>query len=383
MASWDPNRDYATEIQEAILAGKDPEYVKQLNDARNAKIAATEKWNDLAGDKYAQMAERYIQNSGVNASAGYQASVNANNLATQQAINNLEAQIPGINQTYDSLLRQNEINNRLEQENIRRGSIYGNYSSTGLPDTLKTAQSTAYQNLRNQNEQERQNALQSIENQKVNTQLTGDINAANMMADYYNNLANQAYQKELANQQREWDVEDRDYAANLNNNANNQNYAWNAILNGVYTPELAKAAGLDDATAKKIADSMRAAMTPTVVKTSSGGGGSAGRSSGSGSGGSSGKNNSTLTYSQAKALLDDGTYTPNALAAYEQATGQSYFTDKLSDEAWQIMELLENARDNNGNRHSISQLNQWINAYLDRGMLTETEADILKHLMKE
>lgn len=373
MASWDPNRDYATEIQEAILARRDPEYVKSLNDARNAKIAEMEQWNNLAGDKYAQAAERYYNSSGVNASAGYDASVNANNLATEQAIQNLEAQKPGINQAYDSLLRQNEINNRLEQENIRRGSIYGNYSSSGMPDTLKTAQSTAYQNLRNQSEQERQNALQDIENQKTNTRLTGDINAANMTADYYNNIANQAYQKELANQQHGWDVEARDFNANYNTAATDRQNAFSLITNGYYTPELAKQAGLSDEVARQIAADAKAAAT---VKTSYSGGSSSGGSSG----GNGGTTKNPLTFAQAKSLLEEGNYSPNALAAYETATGQTWFDAKLSRGASDIADMLENARDNNGKAYPDRKIKEWIDSYYNNGAFTEEEYKMICYM---
>lgn len=263
--------------------------VQAMLDARINKANSTPGLGQYAYDDLYWQAMNYINSQNkISGQEGLNSALDANNLAVQQAINNLQNQIPGINQNYDELLRQNEINNILEQENIRRGSVFGSFDATGLPDTLKTAQSTAYQNLRNQSELERQNDLREIENAIVDAQLTGDINKANILADYYQSLAAYERQNAQMNTQRGWEVEDRDlnrkwavedrdFTANYNTTQADkdraQTQAWNMMSAGVMpSSALLEAAGISLSDAQAYVAAVKASMAAATTGSSRSGG---------------------------------------------------------------------------------------------------------------
>lgn len=278
--TYDPNADYAADIIDAIQSGKSAAEVQRLLNLRNTKA------RDLGLPEYlyddiANQAKKYIENGGkkpggepgssglggddVKNTDGLNSSLDANQLAVDQAVARLQNQKPAINESYNQLLRENELNNKLEQENLRRGSIYGNYNTTGMADSFRVAQSTAYQGLRNKSELERKTALQEIENAINDTKFTGDINAANLKSEYYTRLAEIALENAREIRNHDWDVsnmklnnsfnlEELKYSNSVNQSSALMSFLYSLVKDGVYNPQFAKILGLPESMLKNIAD---------------------------------------------------------------------------------------------------------------------------------
>ena len=108
---------------------------------------------------------------------------------TDAAVEKLRGQVDPLNQGYDATKQQNyrayvKSGNGLSEQLAAAG-----LGTSGAAESSRVALDTDYREGQNTVELQRQNALQSIEQQIVQAQLSGDYEAANTLASYYQQLA--------------------------------------------------------------------------------------------------------------------------------------------------------------------------------------------------
>ena len=184
-------------------------------------------------------------------------------------MNQIDAQRPTINSQADEYARQAYINQRLGQQAARENLAASGLSNTGVSETTNLGLQTAYQQALDQINQNKQTALQNLDNAKVQAQATGNADLASIQSQYASGLADMQtqYEQEMYNRwltqqqrddQREQQQWEREWMMTQYNNQLRQlqlnasadqtsaeNERLYKLLNaGVLTPEVLQYAGL-------------------------------------------------------------------------------------------------------------------------------------------
>ena len=177
-----------------------------------SNAAGTQSWvmTPSGGVDYQQwLARQQAQNNPQPAQqANYlqQAQEAAQNAARQRMeanIQQIEYNRPLYNQQYDALARQNYQGYMSSKEQLANELASQGLYNSGYSDSAKVAQTTAYRELQNQNEQERLRRLAELDQQIAQARLNGDADLNDLEAEYAQLLQEQAnkdrafaYQKE-------------------------------------------------------------------------------------------------------------------------------------------------------------------------------------------
>lgn len=232
--------DWSSQMQSAMDRGASADVVEYLMNQRNNKIAANQAHYDALGisgnDSISQAAQQYIDQKRQEEQAaqygsfedflsgtGYdqyaeqtQAAIKA---AVQNAVNGYRGQIDTTNQDSDKLARQAYIAKMLGQKNLGQQMAAGGYAG-GMADSQRIATETDYQNQLSEIEKQRLATVKELESAITNAQLTGDMQTAQELASYLQNIQSQwasyVQSRQQMAQQNYWNQKQLD----------NQNY-WN------------------------------------------------------------------------------------------------------------------------------------------------------------
>lgn len=130
----------------------------------------------------------------------------AQELAVKQAVAQVMAQKPLIEQSYDDLAREAYVSNQLAMRDMPQQLAAMGYTG-GMTESSLTGLLNTYQNTLSEGERARYNALLGLENDAANIQATGDIAIAQNAAQYAQQLADyyQYLQSLQAQQQQFYD----------------------------------------------------------------------------------------------------------------------------------------------------------------------------------
>lgn len=107
---------------------------------------------------------------------------------TQSTIDSINANIPKINQDYEAQQRAAYIQNAKAQTGMGDYLAAKGYSG-GMTESTALGLQSSYENLRNTNDQQKNNALMELQNMVAQAQATGDVNLANLASQYYQQVA--------------------------------------------------------------------------------------------------------------------------------------------------------------------------------------------------
>ena len=139
--------------------------------------------------------------------------------AVQNAINGYRSQIDTTNQDTDELARQAYIAKMLGQKNLDQQLSASGYAG-GMADSQRIAAETDYQNQLNDIEKQRLATVKELESAITNAQLTGDMQTAQELASYLQQIQGQ-WMGYVQNQQQ---MAQQNYWNQVN--LENENY-WN------------------------------------------------------------------------------------------------------------------------------------------------------------
>lgn len=144
-----------------------------------------------------------------------QAQEDAKNAARQRMeanIQQIEYNRPLYNQQYDALARQNYQGYISSKEQLANELASQGLYNSGYSDSAKVAQTTAYRERQNQNEQERLRRLAELDQQIAQARLNGDADLNDLEAEYAQLLQEQANKDRAFAYQKERDaIEDNRY----------------------------------------------------------------------------------------------------------------------------------------------------------------------------
>lgn len=299
--------------------------------------------------------------------------------SVDQAVGGLNAQIGAANRQSDEAARQAYIAKMIGQKNLDQQLSAEGYAG-GMADSQRIATETAYQNEVNDLEMQRQQTIGELQRAIENAQLTGDMEAAQKMAEYlqvmqgqYANWVQnqQAADREDAWRRQEMDREDawrqqdieredawRQQQVQEENRAMAYDRAMTLIKVGVMpNQELLTAAGIDRGTAGRLYQTVQAEMMARTAGRSSGrsSGGGSRRSSGrssrrSGGGGRSsggGYNNGGLTADQVMQIQKALGVKPDGMWGHDSYAASGGLS---ADQAWAKHEAAVAANDSGGER---------------------------------
>ena len=124
----------------------------------------------------------------------------ANQAAIDQAINQIQSQIPGVNQNYEDAARQYYINQMQQKKKLPEQLAAAGISNQGAAESTLSKINSDYTGALNSADVARQNALSDINTSIANAQLQGTAQAAESAAQLASQKAS-AYQNWLAQQQ--------------------------------------------------------------------------------------------------------------------------------------------------------------------------------------
>lgn len=113
----------------------------------------------------------------------------------------IDAQRPGIQSQADDAARQAYINQRLGQQAARENLAASGLANTGISETTNLGLQTAYQQALDSINQNKQSALQGLDQAKVQAQSTGNADIASLQSQYLQQMATmkQEYEQEMYN----------------------------------------------------------------------------------------------------------------------------------------------------------------------------------------
>ena len=127
-------------------------------------------------------------------------------------IQQIEYNRPLYNQQYDALARQNYQGYISSKEQLANELASQGLYNSGYSDSAKVAQTTAYRERQNQNEQERLRRLAELDQQIAQARLNGDADLNDLEAEYAQLLQEQANKDRAFAYQKERDaIEDNQY----------------------------------------------------------------------------------------------------------------------------------------------------------------------------
>lgn len=141
-----------------------------------------------------------------------EAAKNAARKRMEANIQQIEYNRPLYNQQYDALARQNYQGYISSKEQLANELASQGLYNSGYSDSAKVAQTTAYRELQNQNEQERLRRLAELDQQIAQARLNGDADLNDLEAEYAQLLQEQANKDRAFAYQKERDaIEDNRY----------------------------------------------------------------------------------------------------------------------------------------------------------------------------
>lgn len=141
-----------------------------------------------------------------------EAAQNAARQRMEANIQQIEYNRPLYNQQYDALARQNYQGYISSKEQLANELASQGLYNSGYSDSAKVAQTTAYRELQNQNEQERLRRLAELDQQIAQARLNGDADLNDLEAEYAQLLQEQANKDRAFAYQKERDaIEDDRY----------------------------------------------------------------------------------------------------------------------------------------------------------------------------
>lgn len=186
-----------------------------------SNAAGTQSWvmTPSGGVDYQQwLAQQQAQNNPQPAQQSnylQQAREAAQNAARQRMeanIQQIEYNRPLYNQQYDALARQNYQGYMSSKEQLANELASQGLYNSGYSDSAKVAQTTAYRERQNQNEQERLRRLAELDQQIAQARLNGDADLNDLEAEYAQLLQEQANKDRAFAYQKERDaIEDNRY----------------------------------------------------------------------------------------------------------------------------------------------------------------------------
>nr|DAI17914.1 MAG TPA: hypothetical protein [Caudoviricetes sp.] len=130
----------------------------------------------------------------------------------EATIQQIEYNRPLYNQQYDALARQNYQGYMSSKEQLANELASQGLYNSGYSDSAKVAQTTAYRERQNQNEQERLRRLAELDQQIAQARLNGDADLNDLEAEYAQLLQEQANKDRAFAYQKERDaIEDDQY----------------------------------------------------------------------------------------------------------------------------------------------------------------------------
>lgn len=191
--------------------------------------------------------------------------------AVQNAVNGYRDQIDTTNEDSDELARQAYIAKMLGQKNLDQKLSANGYAG-GMADSQRIATETDYQNQLTDIEKQRLATIKELESAITNAQLTGDMQTAQELASYLQQLQGQwvnyvQNQQQMA-QQNYWNqmqLENDNYWNQQSLNAQNQESAYTralTLLNAGFMPndETLAAAGISRSEAKSMANLVKSQL---------------------------------------------------------------------------------------------------------------------------
>jgi len=165
--------------------------------------------------------------------------------SVQKAVNDYQQQIKTVEDETDELARQAYVAKMMGQKNLDQQLAANGYAG-GMADSQRIATETAYQNQLNELEQQKAATIRELQSAIYDAQLTGDLQMAQELAGYLQQVQGQ-WNNYVMNQQA---LANENYWRQQSLNAEGQESAWSRAMSMIeagYTPndELLAAAGLD------------------------------------------------------------------------------------------------------------------------------------------
>lgn len=205
--------------------------------------------NGMGYDDYEEQTRKYIQ------------------AAVDNAVNGYNRQIDTVNRDTQELARQAYIANMMGQKNMDQ-QLSASGLAGGMADSQRIGLQANYENNLNELEMQRQATVAELQYAIENARLTGDMQTAQELAGYLQQLQGQ-WVNYIQNQQQ---MENQNYWNNLNMQQENQNTARNWVLtmiqNGTLPDEATlTAAGMTTAEAQNMLNYVRQQNAPKVAPT--------------------------------------------------------------------------------------------------------------------
>lgn len=201
--------DYSLMINQAIKDGASAEYVQSLVDQRSAKIAGDSSLSQYSGDQvfqdaYAYINEQKAKNQAYQANQLYEQAMSqyqAAQAAEQQAIQaSINKSISSLQNRIPELERQTaEANAGAYNAYLKAANPFGvnaqkeaylGINDTGYAETNRARLGTTLQGAANTNEAQKIQLIEDINKQIEEARLSGDIEKANALAAYAQQMAN-------------------------------------------------------------------------------------------------------------------------------------------------------------------------------------------------
>ena len=182
--------------------------------------------------------------------------------AVANAVNGYNRQIETVNRDTQNMARQAYIANMMGQKNMDQ-QLSASGLAGGMADSQRIGLQANYENNLNELEMQRQATVAELQLAIENARLTGDMQTAQELAGYLQQLQGQ-WVNYIQNQQQ---LENQNYWNNLNMQQENQNTARNWVLtmiqNGTLPDEATlTAAGMTTAEAKNMLNYVRQQSAP-------------------------------------------------------------------------------------------------------------------------
>lgn len=241
-----------------------------------------------------------------------EATQNAIRAAVDQAVNRYRSQIETTNQDTEELARQAYIAKMQGEKNLEQKLSAGGYSG-GLADSHRIALEAEYQNNLTELEKQRAETVKELEQAITNAQLTGDIQTAQELSAYLQNMQNQ-WNSYVQNQQA---LENQNYWNQQSLNAETTQNAYTRALNllkaGLLPDDATlQAAGIDKTDAQALLTTSVTASAPVSQRKST-------------------YNNGSLTADQVKILQNAAGVSEDGLWGNQSSNAYGGMT---ADEAW-------------------------------------------------
>lgn len=303
--------------------------------------------------------------------------------AVEKAINGYRDQIDTTNNDTAELARQAYINKMLGQKNLSQQLSANGYAG-GMADSQRIATETNYQNQLNELEKQRQATVKELESAITNAQLTGDMQTAQELSSYLQQIQGQwvnyvQNQQQMA-QQNYWNQQQLDNQNYWNQkNMENDNY-WNQqsmnaqntenaysralkLLNAGFMPddETLTAAGISRNEAQNFVNQLNGqtvqqAVQQAVRKATGGG-----------------YNNGSLTSSQVQELQNNLGVKADGMWGSESKAAAGGMT---ADQAWAAYQNQTNASNAGMNASYFNAFMQSMVAQMSAGKMQAAQANI-------